>query len=176
MYALRRRGVVARGVLSPGRSGTEQTLFHMRRLVADGARSLAVRHTALEILKRAGVRPHDFLGELRALFEYVRDGVRFTRDPVKIELLQTPDYTLRETVGDCDDKSVLLASLLRAVGHPARLKFRAIGTHPQKPEQFSHVYVVAQLGNRQLAMDPTRAGTALGWEYSRPTVRKDVPV
>lgn len=131
---------------------------------------------AARILRDAGVRGHDYVGEVRALFMFVRDRVRYTRDPVGVELLQTPTRVLRERVGDCDDKSILLAALLRAVGHPARVAFRAIAANPFFPGQFSHVYVIARVGQREIPLDPTPPKARMGWEYPRPSALMEVPL
>jgi transglutaminase-like putative cysteine protease len=146
----------------------------MRSLAITGSKSLTVREAALGVLKQSGVRPRDYAGEIRALFQYARDRIRYTRDIVGVETLQTPDYTLRQGVGDCDDKSTLLAALLMSVGHPATLEFRAIGTGPPDPNTFRHVYVVANLQGQRIPLDPTNQNQGAGWEYPRPSVQMGV--
>lgn len=167
---------VLRGRLSPGRAGTVQTLRLMEALAERGARDLRVRELAINLARSAGVRPHDFLGEIAAQYQFVRDRVRFTRDPVGIELLQDPSATLGNLAGDCDDKATLLAALLKSIGHPARLSFRVIGLDPREPATFGHVYVVARMGAHEIALDPTHAGTPLGWQYPGPVSRGDFPL
>ena len=147
----------------------------MRDLVRQGARDPRVRETAVAVVQRARVAGHDFAGELAAVFAFVRDRVRFTRDPVGVELLQGAPYTLTRGAGDCDDKATLLASLLESIGHPAELRFRAIGVRPGSPA-FSHVYVVARLQGREIPLDPTYAGTPVGWQFPRPSVMEDFPL
>lgn len=166
---------VWRGRLKAGRAGTRQTLEIMRGLVRQGRSDVRVRETAVQIVRGAGIPGHDFARELATLFAFVRDRIRFTRDPVGVELLQGARYTLERGAGDCDDKATLLAALLESIGHPAELRFRAIGVRPGSP-QFSHVYVVARLGGREIPLDPTYAGTPVGWQYPRPTVMKDLPL
>jgi transglutaminase-like putative cysteine protease len=55
-----------------------------------------------------------------ALFEYVRDHIRYIKDPVGVESVSDPYYTLARMVGDCDDQAVLLAALYESVGFPTR--------------------------------------------------------
>lgn len=160
----RRRAIIGR--LPPGAAGTRATLVMMQRLAREGARDPAVIEAARDILRRAGVRGHDVLGEVRALFTFARDRVRYTRDPVGVELLQTPARTLRTLVGDCDDKSTLLAALLHAVGHPAQLLFRAVAANPSRPGMYSHVYVVANVAGRRVPLDPTPPDAPMGWQVS----------
>jgi transglutaminase-like putative cysteine protease len=161
---------VIRGTLPPGLAGTRATLALMRELGRRGAADPFVRDQALSILRSAGVHAHDFAGEIKALFEFVRDRIRFTRDPVDVETLQIPRRTLEVKAGDCDDKATLLVALLRAVGNPAELRYRVIGT---SSPQFSHVYVVARVSGQLLAMDPTREGTEIGWQYPQPKAVQD---
>src|SRR5262245_34897577 len=109
----------------------------MSELVREGSKNPAVRAAAVRIIQRANVPARDTRGEIGALFFFVRDAVRFTRDVWDVETLQGADYTLRTLAGDCDDKAVLLAALLRAVGSPAELHFKVIGTDARRPEDFT---------------------------------------
>jgi len=173
MYQLGADPRVAKSQLPPGRAGTRATLQTMQRLAQDGARDVTVREAAVGIVRAAGIVGHDFDGEIRALYEYVRDRIRFTRDMDRVELLQGARYTLEHGFGDCDDKATLLAALLGSIGHRAGIKLRAIGTGG---DGFSHVYPVVSAAGRTLALDATHADTALGWEYPHPSQTMDVPV
>jgi transglutaminase-like putative cysteine protease len=168
--------LVLRAPLAPGAAGVRQTLCAMRRLAINGASNPLVRSCALGLIRDARVPAADYQGEARALFRWVCDRIRYTRDTTDVELLQAPWITLAEASGDCDDKATLLAALLRSVGTPARLAFRAIGTNPQNPGQFGHVYLVARWGAQRVPLDATREGTMAGWEFPRPTVAMEVPL
>ena len=74
-----------------------------------------------DILLDRGIRPKDYLGEVRALFEWVQRNVRYTKDPFHVELLHAPRRMLELRAGDCDDMSIVLGAMLEAVGHPVRL-------------------------------------------------------
>lgn len=173
MYLVERSTREVRGQLPPGRAGTVATIQIMRELVSEGAKDMTIRDAAVEIVRRAGVAGHDFAGEVRALFEFVRDRVRFTRDPVRVELLQRASTTLAKRAGDCDDKAILLASLLRAIGHVTAFRFRVVGADPRAPRIPSHVYLVARVAGRDVAMDPTYPGTPLGWQLPRAALLED---
>ena len=165
MYFLQGLGAtrVERGTMPSGDAGVTYTLGRMRGLVAAGASNLLVRETAIGIIRR--VPAHDRLGELRALHNWVRDNIRFTGDVLGVETLQAADYTLRMGAGDCDDRAVLLAALAQSVGLPADLAFRVIAANPRAPRTFTHVYLVATIGGKKIAMDPTYPGNMLGWSY-----------
>lgn len=161
---------VVRTTIPAGRAGTLATLRAMRSLVHAGARDLTVREAAVAIMRRANVQPHDFPGEVAALFGYVRDRIRWTRDIAGVETLQTARYTLAHGFGDCDDKAVLLGALLGSVGHLAHVFLRAVGASPSR---LSHVYPVVKVGGAMLPLDPTHAGTPVGWELPSPGARLD---
>jgi transglutaminase-like putative cysteine protease len=76
--------------------------------------------------------------EVDALFQYVRDNVRYTRDTYGVETFQKASRTLQLKVGDCDDLAILLGSLLQAVGYPVMLRVVGLGGN-----YFQHVYVLA---------------------------------
>ncbi|MFC1728229.1 transglutaminase-like domain-containing protein [Nanoarchaeota archaeon] len=56
----------------------------------------------------------------KAIFYFVRDNIEYVNDPVKKEYIKGAKETLVTSSGDCDDHSVLLANLLRAVGIETR--------------------------------------------------------
>lgn len=145
--------------LPSGREGTIQTLKQMREYARAAVRApdQLVRGTALAIFRRKGVPPRKWLAEIRALHEWVRDCIRYVKDPVGIELVQTPEATLKVGQGDCDDKSTLLAALLLATGHPCR--FVAVGMNGAP---FSHVLVEAKAGEKWIPAE-TIIPRPLGW-------------
>ena len=159
---------VERGKLPPGDAGVGKTLALMRRLVAAGSSDLTVREAAITAVRNAGVGGHDKVGQLAALFRFVRDSIYFVGDVRGVETLQSPRYTLQVGAGDCDDRATLLVAMARSIGLPASFSFKVIAANPGS-RQFSHVYVVATLNGRKISMDPTYQDNAFGWEYPRPT-------
>lgn len=151
------RRTVTRAALSgipediPGAIATMRT---MRQLVRDAVRDPAqgVRERALSIIGSAG-----FVDQARALQDWVKTHIRYVRDPPDVELVQTPQKTLEYQAGDCDDQSVLLASLLMSTGHPAR--FVAVGLSGQP---LSHVMVQTLVGQNWLGAE-TIIDRPLGW-------------
>lgn len=141
----------------------------MRSLALEGSRQLEVREAAIEAVRQAGVRSHDHRGELGAIFRFVRDRIQFVDDIRGVETLQGPRYTLHVMAGDCDDRATLLAAMLRSIGLNADLRFRVIGVDPRHPGRFSHVYVVAVISGRELALDPTYARNRPGWQHPSPS-------
>lgn len=174
MYLKREQVATALLGIPGGTAGTIATLRGMEAFAVSGGLDPMVRGQAIAIVR--GVQPHDFAGEIRALFEWVRDHIRFTRGPQGVtQSLQTADRTLRWRAGHCADTSILLAALLRAIGHPAQLAFRTIGV-PGSGEDFRHVYVVTRLGSQEIPLDPTYPDTPAGWQYPLATRTMDRPL
>lgn len=153
--------------LLAGDAGTHQSLSAMRAAVEADQTSPLVRHTAVQAI--AGAPERNFTAELSGILDYVRERVRYTRDPLDVEYVQTPDFMLRAirqdgTVsGDCDDSAVLFAALSEAVGYATR--FSVLG---DAGEYFSHVIVEVQNpAGVWVPVDPSHRGRGVGW---RPTV------
>lgn len=135
--------------LAYGSAGTAQTMRAMRELIEQGK-----RHP--EIIQAAGgvvyTTPEKWeLGEACALFEFVRDHVRYVRDVHGAETLAAPWITLARRMGDCDDQVTLLGSMLEAVGYPVRLVVAAY----RGPGQWEHVYLQVFAGGEWVSCDPT---------------------
>ncbi len=152
------------GSLPNDAPGTHTTLKLMAGLVSQFKRDPMIRDTSISLV--AGLRPRDWSGEARVIFEYVRDRIRYTRDITGVETLQTPPVTMELEAGDCDDKSVLLATLLESIGHPTRF----VATGYRAPKSFSHVYVESLLGTKWIPMDAT-VDKPFGWSPRAPVSR-----
>ncbi len=138
-----------------GNAGVRETLKVMRRVARDYRRNPLMIATAQNLL--AGVTQKSWNDEIAALHRYVRDGIRYTLDTNEVEVLQTPTRLLRTRQGDCDDKSLLLATLLEAAGHPAR--FVAVGFDGVN---LSHVLVEAKSGENWIPLETTES-VEPGW-------------
>lgn len=99
----------------------------------------------------------DWAAEVETLHAFVRDEIRYIKDPRGVETVATPEWTLAYGQGDCDDKSVLLASMLEAIGHPTR--FVAIGF---SPFSYNHVFVETRIGPRWVSVETTEP-VDIGW-------------
>lgn len=138
-----------------GRQGTLAALKMMKKLARGGVHTPAVFELSRDIVKN--LPPKAWLKEADALFQWVRDNIRYIKDPRNIETLHTPQKILEFGQGDCDDQSILLAALLEAAGHPAR--FVAVGF---APNTYSHVYVETKIGDKWIALDPTMEKWPIG--------------
>lgn len=138
-----------------GPKGINHTLRVMRQFTRAGKRHYPIRELALSLVKRNGHK--DWFGEVRDLHHYVRDNIRYVKDIRGIETVATPENTMKIGQGDCDDKSVLLASLLESIGHPSR--FVALSFNPGI---YSHVLVESKIGDKWVALETTEP-VSTGW-------------
>ena len=118
-----------------GYRGTLQTVEHISDLIRQGAKDFHVRQTAIDILLQRAVKPKDYLGEIKALFEWVQQHVRYSKDPFRVEVLHSAKRMLELRAGDCDDMAILLGAMLEAIGHPVRLVLTGPDPLRQRPLQ-----------------------------------------
>lgn len=154
-------------VIPNGRAGTLATLKTMRQLVRDSLRAPAqtIRLQAISILREARVPARQYRREADVLQQWVRDRIRYLKDPVGIELVQAPERTLQIGMGDCDDKATLLAALLCASGHPSNFVAVAFDGGP-----LSHVLVETRIGDKWIPAE-TIINRPFGWYPSNVTSR-----
>lgn len=135
-------------------------------------RNLSVKLTTDGFLSGTGLKQKDFDGEARTLLEFVRDQIRYVRDTDGLELLHDPATVLQIGAGDCDDKAILLASMLGSIGHPTR--FIAVAF---EPDNYSHVWVQDYLGGRWVDLEPTEPipfGQSIPMGRASATMTQDV--
>ncbi len=157
------------GHIPRGYVGTRTTVGYIVQLIKDGAKDFCVRQTAIDILFQNEVRPKDYLGEIKALFEWVQNNIRYTRDIHRVELLHSARRMLELRAGDCDDMTILLSAMIKAVGHPVRIVL--VGFNPMRQSLFTHIYLEGFCKGRWIPLDPTTRH-AMGW--APPAVHKRI--
>ncbi len=178
--------------LRHGRDGTEQTLLEMARLVRHdlgldgGAFDEGLSLHAQKILMAARVPGHDDRRAIEAIFYYVRNKIIYRRDAAGgQDDIADAREPIRLGYGDCDDLTVLLATLLGLAGYTSRFvvarfdgekKARTrpgVRTLPRAPlaasdeaTGFQHVYLEVEQpdGSGWLPLDPTNDKALPGWE------------
>lgn len=139
------------------------TALKMRNIVKESSYNPYVRKWAEIIINDLDDR--DEWGEVEAIFYFVRDYIRYVKDPKGMEYIQTPPYMLKtiemeqKAAGDCDDQTVLTLSLLKSIGY--RVAIRVTG---YKPGKYSHVYGLVNIKNKWIPIDTVRKDKELGWE------------
>ena len=154
---------ISLGHIPKGALGTQKTVEHVQALIRAGAKDFYVRQKAIDILLENHVKPKDYLAEIKALFEWVQQHIRYTKDTVQVEVLHSARRMLELRAGDCDDMTILLGAMLEAIGHPVRLVLS--GPDPLKPDLFTHIYLEAFHKGRWIPLDATMP-YPMGWEPS----------
>lgn len=153
--------------ISEGDAGTRETVQLIRGLINQGRKDINVRRLAENLLSEYPLdrlSPEDILS---ILFDYVKKNISYLNDPVDVEFIRSAPRLLSEPFGDCDDYTVLLGSLAESVGIPIGIKV----IDAENDNRFHHVYPVALLPGRQLAMDATMPGPeAVG--YESPSIKR----
>jgi hypothetical protein len=113
----------------------------MVKLIADkieeGALDPKVRKLAFEIVRKAGCPSKDWYCEIRAIYDYVKKNIRYFYDIRGIDTYHSARAILFELKGgDCDDFSIVLGSLLAAIGYPIKLRIIA----KTKQGRYIHIY------------------------------------
>jgi hypothetical protein len=151
---------IYRGRIPKGYAGTLATVQYIIDLIKQGAKDFCVRQTAIDIFRLYQVSPKDYLGEICALFDWVKNNIRYTKDIYRVELLHSARRMLQLRAGDCDDMTILLAAMLESTGHPVRLVI--VGRDPKRKKQFSHIYLETLYKDLWIALDPTMS-KPVGW-------------
>jgi hypothetical protein len=127
----------------PGIDGVMQAATD---LVAKYTGDERIRSLALNITR--SVRKHSATGQpdLRnvdliadAIYKWMVRNINYVRDPWNIERIQSPDVTISQKAGDCDDHAILGASLLQSLG--IQTGFRIVS---RTGNHFDHIYAVYQ--------------------------------
>jgi len=143
-----------------GTLGNQHTIRVMRQMVKAARVDPIIINTANNIIHLVPAK--DEFAEVSALFDFVLNHVRYTRDVLGIETLTDPRMTLQRLVGDCDDKATLLATLLESVGYPTRFIMGAY-----TGDEYEHVYLQAFAFGEWINLDATEH-KPMGWAPELP--------
>lgn len=155
-------------MLPDGDAGIYRTAEHLVDVIRNESVTFFVRQCAESIIRDVSQR--DKVGEVRAMFNFVKDNIRYTNDMIDMEYIQSPTYILNKIVngetvmGDCDDSVALLLSLLRAIGFMVRVK---ITGYPPS-DQFSHVYGEVLVYGQWVPVDTIVPSFTIGDEAPNP--------
>lgn len=141
-----------------GSAGTDATVREIIRLVKDDLKRPATRLLATRLLQSYNVPSKDHYGEIKAIYQFVARHIRYQKDPIDIETIQSPEATWNIRAGDCDDHSGLVVALATAIGIPARL--RVFG---YSENEFVHIIPELKVNGVWYPADTTEPGRGFGW-------------
>lgn len=145
-----------RAFLSNGMRGIFQTLDIMRQIIDQYKTNTDIRQASIGLIFLTPEK--DDNAEATVIFNFVRDRVRYVRDIVDVETISTPDKTLMSMIGDCDDQTILLGTMLESVG----LKSRLVAAGYVSNNSVEHVYLQVYIAGEWVNADPTEHHP-LGW-------------
>ena len=182
----------------------DERLKHIHDMIKRSYRTPRLRAMAVEVVsQKCGEKwctpEKNNPEEVKAVFAFVRKHVRYVRDPIGIDTFQHALRTLHKDVssigfggGDCDDYTIVLGSMLGAIGFP--VKSRIIQT--TDADSWNHIYLLVGLPPRNPPKQAGAPGTArlssgqgwipldasvtkpAGWEAPRKMITKwrDFPI
>lgn len=155
---------ITKEFLGYGEIAIHNTVDKINQIVKVSAFNPYVRKFTESVI--SDLAPNDKMGELRAIHDFVKYKVRYTKDPYGMEYIQTPPLLLKQIemkeqpAGDCDDMSTLTLSMMKSVGYPVATKITSYS--PNK--KFSHIYGLVFVDGRWIPTDTTLRSKQLGWE------------
>ena len=152
----------------------------IRYIAQQRGRDPRIAKLAVDIIRKAGVKPRDYRGQAAALLKWVQDpkNVYYVNEPG--ERLQDPIYTIRNGFGDCDDQVMVLCALFESVRLPWRLVISGRHNDTKKKVRFiegdtypanvswAHIYCI--VGDHSFQprkwyfCEATVNGVPLGWD------------
>lgn len=151
--------------LSAGEKGTDETVDLMRQLVRKSLMDPATKAAAVMAAK--AVSPNDVNGYVKAVWQAVREKIRYVPDYHGQEELTSPAIHSRRILnggqswGDCDDFSMLGAAWLISLGVPARFEVVA---SPKNGGAYDHVRVAGLTRNGWVPLETTMMKVPFGMQ------------
>jgi len=158
-----------------------KTVDTMRDIAIARSTHPQVREIALGLVHT--LPSHAYLDEARAIGDFVQAHVRYVRDAAGMEQLHDPLLLLEriakgQAQGDCDDMSLLIATLLLSIGGSPL--FRVVKYKPAGMS-YNHIYVVTYDKNaprtkkQRLVLDAIVKDKPIGFEITH-FEGKEIPV
>ncbi len=158
--------------LALGARGNYKTVDYMIKIARKVNGHPKIRQLAENILNYYNTKDMYYFDEALAIGDYIKNHVKYVRDPHGIEMLTDPltmiDKMERgEAFGDCDDMSLLVATLLLSIGQQP---YFAIVKYDKNAQSYQHIYVVVYEKNmgdknpRRLSLDAIAKKYPIGFE------------
>lgn len=120
--------------ISPDNKGIFTTVKRAKELVNKSLMNYKFIEFARNLVKN--VSGKDDLAKAYTIWKWVKNNVKYQKDPIGVELIQSPEHTLKVLTGDCDDHTILVSALNRAVGIPTRM----VVLSQSMDGTFTHIY------------------------------------
>ena len=154
-----------------GEQGSLATVDFLIKVARKQSKLPIIRELALRILEQYDVKSNDYYNEAFAIGDFVKKKLRYVRDINGTELVHDPvmliDQMRRgQAHGDCDDMSLLIATLLLSIGHQPYFR---IVKYYNGMGAYQHIYIVVYESNwkkpkRRLVLDAILKRSKIGTE------------
>jgi hypothetical protein len=94
---------------------------------------------------------NDLESTCRNIFDFLKENIRYVKDPRGHEQIKSPGRLWELKEGDCKSFSIFIGSILQNLGIPYVYRFVAFSRSPQA--DFTHVYVVADPHGQEIILD-----------------------
>lgn len=100
------------------------------------------------------------LKTLDNIFNFTKYKIKYKRE--LLDIWKYPDETLADGYGDCEDKSILLKTMLDTIDIPSAFVIK------YKPEKrIGHVYIIAKQNSHWITLDPSCYSCPKGHTFSK---------
>lgn len=129
-------------------------------LIEEGSQDPLIRETAINIVRN--VREKYKIGEVKAIFNWVKDNIRYVGDVTGRDSYHTARRVLSLRAGDCDDFTILLCSLLASIGYEVGVRIISNSLF----KDYHHIYCIVKVQGRWIPLDATEKHLPFGKEPS----------
>lgn len=127
---------------------TPTKIREVREAIKQARVNPEIRNLALRII--GGTQERDYRGQVQGIYRWMRQNIRFVRDPLHVDVLYRPLQLLESGAGDCEDHVTLMCSLANAVGIPAKLRVIS-----RDGENYTHIYGIYKTNSVYTPADTT---------------------
>lgn len=121
------------------------------RVISENTGNPLLRQQASKIIRDFNIPERNELALVTGILKYFQDNVKFFREYP--EFFASPMRTIEMGIGDCDDKSIGVAAIVRTFRIPVRLK---IIRYTENKVRKGHVYPQAWVNNKWLTLETVR--------------------
>jgi len=149
----------------------DQRIRMIERVVAQSAleaQGVRLRQIVIQDMLSTA-KDRDDLGQIRAVFDWVKGNIRYIEDPVSLDLYPSALVTLSLGGGDCDDHVILIDSALAVIGF--QVGARVICTDSGEWHIYALVWTPKNAPDLVIPLDTTWPGAErIGQEYPKESV------
>ena len=153
-----------------------------RLALKPGSQSAIEPQQAADILKEAGVTGADGLKDAALIYKWIAGSFKGTAGGgATIGKTTAQDLLKSRELTGCHDWAMMLSTLLRSTGHPARMvdtagaQWMTLVRGSQQPHQFiGHVFVEAYLDGSWTLLDSVSPRYIKGYDHTNPFIPMDV--